>query len=33
LLNVHVFDLGGVPLVEASFAALLLLLVTQRLVA
>jgi hypothetical protein len=33
VLHVHVFDLGGVPIVEASFAALLLLLVTQRFVA
>ena len=33
LLHTHLFLLGDVPLVEASIGALLLLIVTQRLVA
>ncbi len=33
LLPGHLFQLGGVPIVEASVGALLLLLIAQRLVA
>jgi hypothetical protein len=33
LLNVHLLLLGGVPVVEASIGALLLLIAAQRLVA